>query len=483
MRRLALLLLPLASLALVSCVVPSADAGLKPLPLAGLADRSLAGATATWPQVKWWRVYGDPQLDSLIAEALVGSPDIAAAQARLHRAEAQLGQAGASLLPLLTGNGQAALTKQSYNNGFPREFVPKGYNETGRLSLDFSWELDFWARNRKAVSAAASDLQAAATDRAAAVLMLSTSVATSYAQLAQLHAQRADADAVLALRTETLKLVRQRVAGGLDTRGEEQAAAAGVPAARELLAAIDEMIALTRFQLAALLGAGPDRARDITPPAITRLAAFGLPANAGVDLIGRKPEIIAARWRTEAAAKRIGVARADFYPNINIAAFLGFQSLGLASLFTSGSDIGQAGTALRLPIFAGGRLKANLHGAEADYAQAVANYNGALVKALQDAANAATSAQALEGRLADAKAALAAQEESYKVSRLRYTGGLANFLSVLIAEDNVIQRRRTVTDLNARAFALDIALVKALGGGFADAALNKEDAAWPTPTR
>ena len=470
------LLLPLAA-----CVAPSIDAGVQPRTVGALGATSLAtaapdagsfavtnpGVSAAWPRQEWWRDYGDPQLDALVAEALVGSPDVAAASARLHRAAAQVGQARAATLPSLDANGSAALSKQSYNNGIPPAFVPRGYNDVGRASLDFNWELDFWGRNRKSLAAATSDLQAVDADRAAAVLMLSTSVASTYAQLAQLQAERALAAASIGLRGETLKLVRQRVANGLDTRGEERSAEAGVAVARETLGGTDESIALTRNALAALVGAGPDRALTIVAPANMRIGASGLPDRIGADLIGRKPEIVAARWRAEAAAKRVGVARASFYPDINLAAFIGFQSLGLSNLVATGSDIGQVGPAIRLPIFDGGRLKANLRGAEADYALAVSQYDSALVRALQDVADATASSRALVGRLADARAALVAQEDAYKIARLRYTGGLADYQSVLIAEDEVLARRRVVADLQARAFTLDIALVRALGGGYA----------------
>ncbi|MBC7504671.1 MAG: efflux transporter outer membrane subunit, partial [Sandarakinorhabdus sp.] len=293
-----------------------------------------------------------------------------------------------------------------------------------------------------------------------------TSVAASYAQLAQLFAEREVAVAANALREGSFKLVQQRVIGGLDTRAEAKSAEAGVPAARGDQGATDEQIAITPNALAALLGAGPDRGAAITPPQKAQLAAFGLPATLAADLVGRKPEIVAARWRAEAAAQRIGAARAQFYPNINLAAFIGVQSLGLSSLLAAGSDIGQVGPAISLPIFDGGRLKANLRGAEADYALAVAQYDGVLTRALQDVADAAASARALTGRLAEARAALAAEEEAYKVARIRFTGGLANYQSALIVEDKVLQRRRLVADLEARAFALDVALVRALGGGF-----------------
>ena len=467
--RLLLARLILGALPLAACATPSADAALRPKPVAAtaFAAPALAKPAGEWPAADWWHAYGDPQLDALIAQALVDSPDVAAAEARLHRAQAMARQADAARLPTLGANASAAMNKQSYNNGIPAEFIPKGYNDVGRATLDFAWELDFWGKNRAIAAAAGDDVRAAAADRAGAQVMLSTAVAATYGQLAQQFAARDVAVAAIKVRAATFKLVDQRVTAGLDTRAELKAAEAGVPAARGDLAAIDETIAITRHALAALLGAAPDRGDAITPPPPARLMAFGLPSQLAADLIGRKPEVVAARWRAEAAGKRIKVAHAQFYPNINLAALIGFQSLGLSNLLAAGSDIGQIGPAISLPIFDGGARKANLRGAEADYALAVAQYDGAVTRALQDVADAAASANALTMRLGAARAALAAQEEAYTVAQLRFTGGLANYQSVLIVEDNVLQRRRLVADLEARAFSLDVALVRALGGGFA----------------
>ncbi len=454
--------------ALAGCVAPGRDAAVRIKPASTYAAASLTTpVAAAWPNAEWWRAYGDPQLDRLIATALQDSPDVAAAAARVNRAEALVRTARAAQQPGVIANATGGLTKQSYNNGFPAQFVPHGYKQFGRASLDFSYEIDFWGKNRAGTAAARSDAAAAAADRAAAVVMLSTSIAAEYAQLTQFDADRDVALASVQLRANTLKLVNDRVVGGLDTRAESQAAAANVPAARGDLAAIDESIVLARNALAALTGAGPDAGLAITsPPANFTRRAFGLPPTLAAELIGHKPEIVAARLRAEAAAARIHQARAQFYPNVNLIAFVGLQSLGLGNLVKAGSDIGQVAPAFSLPLFDGGRLKANLRGTEADYALAVATYDSTVVKALQDVADAAASARALTGQLEQARAALAFEEDAYRVARLRYTGGLANYQSVLLVENDVLLRRRAFTDLSARAFALDVALIKALGGGY-----------------
>ncbi|MBI1361142.1 MAG: efflux transporter outer membrane subunit [Alphaproteobacteria bacterium] len=461
----------LASAALAGCAsVPGAD--VKPATTYATAT-SFSGPNSEWPAEDWWSAYGDPQLTGLITEALADSPTMAQAAARLHRAQALAGQARAASLPSLALEGGVQELKQSYNTGIPPQFVPQGYNDVGRVDLNLGWELDFWGKHRAAIAAATSESRAAAADAAEARLVVSTSVASAYADLAALYADRDVAERTLTLRNETSDLVQKRVDNGLDTDAELNLAKAGPPAARAQLGSIDEQISLTRNRLAALLGAGPDRGLTIRRPVDMHIAAFGLPENLAADLIGRRPDIVAARWRAEASKSRIKEAKASFLPNINLAAVVGYQALYLDKLFDSGSDYGSVGPAVSLPIFEGGRLRANLHGAEAGRDDAVATYDATVVQALRDVADVVASEKALSGQLADSRAALDATEAAYRVTRLRYQGELANYQSVLISEQQLLAQRRTVADLESRAFSLDIALVRALGGGFAsDAAVN-----------
>jgi NodT family efflux transporter outer membrane factor (OMF) lipoprotein len=430
------------------------------------AGQSFAAPQASWPADGWWRAYGDPQLSVLIDEALAGSPDVAQADARVRKAQAIAGQVRAAGLPQAAVNGRVESLKQSYNLGIPPEFVPQGYNDYGRLALDFSWELDFWGKNRAAVAAATSEAAAAQAEAAQARLMLSAATADAYADLARLYAEHDVAERALALREETAALVQKRVTNGLDTQGELRQAQAGPPAARAEMAAVDEEIALTRNRIAALMGEGPDRGLSIARPQAAKLKPFGLPPNLTVDLLGRRPDVVAARWRAEAAQRRISEAKAAFYPNINLTAFVGAQSLGLDQLFKSGSDIGDVGPAVSLPIFQGGRLRAGLRGAQADRDAAVAVYDQTLTQALREVADVAASQRALTERLAQSREALTAAEDAHRIARLRYDGALANYQSVLLAEQAVLIARRVVADLESRAFTLDVALVRALGGGF-----------------
>jgi NodT family efflux transporter outer membrane factor (OMF) lipoprotein len=425
------------------------------------ADQVFQGSpTSDWPTTAWWEALGDPQLDALIDQGLKGAPTLAEAAARVRTAQAITAEAASASLPRLSGYASYAEVKADIPP------ILKGYNDTGLLFLNFGWDLDFFGRNRAAVAAATSDSRAAMAESAEARLGLTTAIAAAYADLAGLYTERDVAERALAVRQETEGLVVRRVDNGLDTRAELSQAQAGPPAARADLAALDEQIAITRDALAALVGDGPDRGLAIQRPATAVLKPFGLPDNLAVDLIGRRPDIVAAKWRAEAATHRVDEARRAFYPDISLTGSFGQAALNLNQLFKNASTVGFGGPALSLPIFEGGRLRANLHGAQAESDAAVASYEDVVNEALHEVADAVASERALGTRLSESRAALAADENAHRIARLRYDGGLATYQTVLLAEDAVLLERRIVADLESRALTLDIALIRALGGGF-----------------
>jgi NodT family efflux transporter outer membrane factor (OMF) lipoprotein len=470
--RLALVLALTAASALAACATPP---GGRPLPppadVAGYQDqRSFAAPAAEWPADRWWSAYGDAQLSGLIEEALKSSPTLAQAEARLKSAQAQTTEARAGTLPSLSADAEIAETEQTRQIGFPpfiAQLLPAGYRPTGHLALDASFDLDLFGKNRAALAAAVSDEAAAKADVAEARLVLSTAVAQAYADLARLGAERTAAAEAVRNRQETGRLTAERVANGLDTRAELRLAQAATPTSQAEVDSLDEQIVLTRHRLAALLGEGPDRGLDIALPATEAVRPFGLPADLRLHLIGRRPDIVAARLRAEAAAKRVDAARAAFFPDVSLTGYLGQQSLGLSQLFSSTAQIGQLGPAVSLPLFEGGRLRGQYHGARADYDAAVDAYDATLTQALQDVADAAASTKAAELQLADRQAALTAGEQAYAVARERYQGGLSSYVAVLTAENAVIDERRAFADAQSRAFSLDITLIRALGGGYA----------------
>lgn len=430
---------------------------------------TLAGDSAEWPADGWWRTYRDPQLSALIDEALAGSPDLAAAAARMRTAQGYAQAAGAALQPTIDAFGSVDASKLSQNGTMPAAATPDGWNDNGSVGIGMKLDLDLWGKNRAAMRAARLDATAAELELAEARLALTTGIAATYAELAALHAQRDSLESALDIRSQTLNLVKQRVDAGLDNDSALRLAEARIPQTRSDLAATDEAIALTKNALAALVGAGPDRALAIGRPQIAALHAQGLPATASVDLLGRRPDVAAARARVEAADQRTKEARAAFYPNISLSALTGLQSFGVDNLFRDGSHFGSFGPAVSLPIFHGGALSGQYRGRRGQYDEVVALYDRQVVQALRETADAVTSQKMLVQRLASSREALAGYEEALRLAQLRYKQGLSTYLDVLTAEESVVVARLRVAELQTRSFTLDVQLIRALGGGFAAA--------------
>jgi NodT family efflux transporter outer membrane factor (OMF) lipoprotein len=440
------------------------------------SSRSFEAPAAAWPADDWWTAYGDPQLDSLIDQALKGSPDLREAEARFRSAAAQAEQARSPFLPQPSADFSAAPTRESKEIGFPPEFksfLPGGYHTNTRLTANLDWQLDFFGRNRAALAAAISTAEAAKADRAAARLQLSAAVATAYADLVRFYADRDAAEEALKVRKETLDLVGQRLRNGLETRGEFSQQHATVPAAQADLDRLDLQIVQARHQLATLLGKGPDAGLDIARPATPTLHPLGVPPDLAVDLIGRRPDITAARLRAEAAAQRERVAKLDFYPNISLSGYYGAQALDIGSLFNRDANIGSIGPAIHLPNFVGGpQLRGAYRQARGEYDAAVAEYDKTLSNALREVADAIASQRSLAIQVEDARRALTANEDAWQAAQARYKGGLSPYLNVLTAENAVLAARRNLADLEAQSLSLDVALVRALGGGFRAADLK-----------
>jgi len=467
-RHVASACLAVSLLALGGCAqIPSLGVAPKLKPVEQLESaKSFSTPMVAWPGDHWWEAYGDPQLNALVEEALHGSPNLELAQARLRMAQASVQGASAPLMPEVDANASVAESRQSYNYLMPRSALPQGWNDYGQATLNLNWELDFWGKNHSAFAAAISEQRAAEAEVAQTRLVLSTSVAAAYAELLHLFAVRDTAEVSLVLRAETVALFRQRYDNGMENlAGVRQMEARQAGAKAELLA-VEERIALLKNGMAALLGEGPDRGLEITRPTVQMIGDAGLPANLSLELLGRRPDIVAARLRTEAAAKRIDQQKAGFYPSVNLMAFVGVQALDLNKMTKSGSGFGSVGPAVSLPIFNTRGLQAQLRGARAEYDASVAVYNATLSNALREVADAATSRKALDGELAASRAAVAAAVNAYQIVDQRYRGSLATYLDVLTAEDALVSAQRSLADVETRAVVLDVAMVRALGGGY-----------------
>ncbi len=431
--------------------------------------QSLAGARlapTAWPSSAWWQRFGDPQLDALITEALAGSPGIGGAQARIDRAVALAASSGAALAPQASASADITRQHFSANGIFPPPIAGSWHTQT-QLALNFSYELDLWGRNRAAYDAALGQVKAAEVDAYAMGLLLSSSVARAYAQLGRSFEQLDLAQATLAQRQAIFDLIRQRVGAGLDSDIELKQAEVSIPAARARIAQLEEEIALGRNLLAALLGQGPDRGLAIARPHI-QAQSISLPSALPADLLGRRPDVVAQRWRVESARRDIDAAKGQFYPNVNLSALVGVQSISFSKLLSSGSEVPAFGPALRLPLFDGGRLRGNLAARDADYDLAVEQYNQALIDALREVVDQLASLRSVDAQRVQLDRGLATARQAHELALARYRAGIGSYLQVLAAEAPLLEQQSLQANLRAHELELSISLIRALGGGFED---------------
>ena len=433
-----------------------------------IANRSLAGAAVTpqaWPTDTWWTGYGDSQLAALIEESFMGSPSLEIAQARLRAAQSQATSARAARFPTTTVDAEVTRQKSPEHGLYPPPYAGS-YVSSGQLALDFSYDIDFWGRNREALASARANVQAAEADKAAARLALAVAVARAYFQLDLDYAFSDVAQANLAQQSTILDLTKQRVAAGHENNARVKQSEASMALVRAEVDYTQASIETARNALAALVGVGPDRGLDLQRPHLTAPANIALPSALPVDLLGRRPDVEAARWRVEAASRGVAASEAAFYPNVNLVAFAGLQAIGLAKLFDASDTIVGGGPALSLPVFNRGALRGALEAQQAQYDLAVGQYNQSLIDAIHDVADVMSNWNANEKELADARAALDSAQRAYDLTRERYTAGLDNYLSVLSTQNQVFTAQSLLAALQSRRLTVSTDLIRALGGGY-----------------
>ena len=444
----------------------SQGAAHTPLQTTSAAAVGLSDSASTPVSAQWWTALNDAPLNALIKQALQGSPSLAVLQARQSRALALADAARTAGQPHAALQADAARQRYSANGMVPAPIAGSTW-DSANLQAGLTWSPDFFNRHRAELQAALGQARAAQADSAAAASALATQVSRSYIALARLLAQRAVAEQHLAQRNALLQLTEERTQAGLDSQVELTQAQAALPEARGQIEALDEQITLARRQIAALCGQAPDAQMALTPQ-LSQLALAELPAVLGADLLGRRADVVAARWRVEAAGQDVAVARTAFYPDINLTAFVGLNALGLDQLLRASSRQMGVAPALTLPLFDGTRLRAQLGAKQAELDAAIAQYNGAVLDAAKEAGDAIGSAQSLMRQQALQAQAAAKTETAYDFAVQRFRAGLGNYLVVLSTETPLLAQRRLGIDLRARQLDTRVLLMQALGGGWTD---------------
>ena len=456
-----------ATLALLLALAGCADmSGVRPLQAKSIEAATL-GLSASVPTEtlapQWWQALGDSQLDQLMNTALASNPNLKLAQTRLTKAQAALGLANSATLPQLTGSLDVARQRYTANGMIPPPLAGTVWS-SGTLQLNAGWELDFFGKYQAALDAAIGSAKALEADTQAAHNLLASQITRTYLHWARLNDQQRVAERSLAQREEILKLVRERFNAGLDTKLELRQSEGGLPEARQQIEALQEQMTLARQALAAMAGS-PALAQTMKAPSLAALKPLSSPASLPANLLGLRPDVAAARWRVEAAGKDVVNAKAQFYPNINLVAFAGLSSIGLDRLFRSKSEQMGIAPAVRLPIFDGGRLRANLSAKKADLDAAIESYNATVIEAVHETTDQLASIQSIQRQRAEQRQAQASAESAYDIALQRYKAGLTPYLNVLATETNVLAQRRQAIDLSLREQDTQVALVKALGGG------------------
>lgn len=299
-------------------------------------------------------------------------------------------------------------------------------------------------------------------------LELEAAVVRSYVQLEMEFTLRDIAEEYLQQVNQRLSIARRSLVAGITTQMDVSEMETPLPMARAQIDGIDERISLLKNQLAALTGQGPGAGDSIMRPALTLEAAIGLPDQLPANLVGRRPDVLAYRWRVEAAQQSIEGAKAAFYPNINLMAFVGFQALGFGQLISSAASIAGVGPAISLLIFDGGRRRGNLSAKTANYDIAVENYNNVLVRALQDVSDQLVILQSNAKQLGEARQAFANALKTYQLAQTSYHAGLSNYQHVLDMHVVVIKQKEAVAQLQAIRLDTHAGLMRALGGGTID---------------
>jgi len=431
-----------------------------PLTLSGLSvDRS------DWPAEKWWKHYGDPVLDRLIDLALASSPTLATAHARVDSAEQSVRIAGATAGAHVDASGDTSRQRLSDNGLFPPQLLGFHWYNMNDLGLQVSYTFDWWGKQRDAVESAVDEAHAAQADRAAAALVLASSVADTYFGWQSDQSRLTLAQEREATVARAGGIMAARIRAELEPADEAHRADSNLAAARERIADLEGSARLRIVALAALVGCPPDQLPEMTArplPAISN----GLPDDLKIDLIARRADLTASRWRVEAAQKNREAARAEFFPDVSINALIGVQSVDLGKLLEYRSRVPSATAAIHLPIFDGGRLKARYRSSQAAIDEAVAGYQDTLVSAARDVAMQATSRAQIVAQRTQRLIEVEAADRLKSSAAARVRQGVTDSRTELAATESWIEQRDALLQLDSAAVSSDIGLQRALGGGY-----------------
>ena len=433
---------------------------------AGLVIRS-AKLDANWPVDDWWKAFNDPQLDALVQTALTSSPTLAAARARVRDAEAMSGEAKAYTLPHI--NGDLTLQRQTWPTDDFYGPAPLASAQTWNNSatLGLLYHLDIWGKDKNVTRRATDLAHATVAKERAARLELETNVVRKYVHLSMLYSLRDIDVQLLARQRKIVDLTQRRYLGGLGTLLDVTQARTSLPALNKAIEAHNEAIQLDKDELAALEGKGPGAGDSIQRPKLVPVCAAGLPSTLPLELVGHRPDVVAARWAVAARARSIDVAHANFYPDINLLATVGgISSIGpLFQFLHAQNGDNSFGPAVSLPIFEGGKLRSELGAASAQYDETVELYNNTILNSLKEIAEQITILGSLKIQQGDAQSISDLNEKNCQLAQKLFRRGLTDYFDVLVTQTKLLHSREEVIRLQSKQLVAFTSLNEALGGG------------------
>lgn len=469
-------LLPIAlAVLLAACAsVPDRAATEMPrdVPTQWSAGAARADVTATGLSA-WWQRFDDPALAALISKALDTNTSVQSAQAALRQARALAGLARAGLGPTVSASGSAQRSQSGGSDA----------GNTFRASVGANWAPDIFGGDRAAANASETDAQASAASLSQVQVSLAAEVASGYINLRGLQARLAIARSNLATQTETLQITRWRAQAGLVSALDVEQAVSTAEQTRAQIPALQTSAAQTLNALAVLTGQAPGTLNTSLgdaapiPPAPADLA-LAFPA----DTLRQRPDVRAAELKLQSAWSRVAVADAARYPSFSLSGSIGLSSLTLGSLTNSASLLKSLLAGLSAPLFDGGAAQAQVRAQEAALDQARANYQNAVLTALQDVEDALLAIQGDSERLTRLQAAATAAANAELLARQRYESGLIDFATVLGTQRSLLSAQDSVASTQASLSANHVRLYKALGGGWTPDSASGTPIATPQAT-
>ncbi|MGH9406475.1 MAG: efflux transporter outer membrane subunit [Terriglobia bacterium] len=452
-----------AAFLLAACTVgPKYQKPLVPIPTSW---RAPAAESTSLGQLQWWALFKDPALQKLIRTALAQNKDLLIAAERVDQARAEVGLAHANQLPQANLSASALEERLSRVGAFP---FPPSFNVTLPLYTvqpQVSYETDFWGRYRQATAAARDQLFASEAARSSVQIALVSSVAQSYFTLLELDRELAITQQTVQSFQDSVRLTRIRFQGGVASELDVRQAETELDTAQATIPVLEQQIAQQEDAMSILLGHNPEaipRGLALTAQPLPPQVPAGLPST----LLERRPDVMQSEAQLKAAYAEVGVAKAQFYPQLALTASGGFESSVLTKFISGPAAVWETVAGLSAPIFTGGALRSNLRLAQSEQREALISYQQTVQEAFREVDDSLVASQKTRQQRTAEEALVTAAQRALNLANVRYSNGVATYLDVLDSERTYLDSELSLAQTQGNLLLSTVQLYKALGGGW-----------------